>query len=217
MSTTLSKIWLSVGPFFRSFDHNSLVSCPFLTHKVSNRSSHHVLQSGPEKVSSIQFLVWSTVRSNLGQTWSTLVKLGRIWSKLSKLWEMCLGPHFEGFWAWWTLVGLETARSNLGQPWSTLVKLGQTSPNSGKCILGRISRVFGHSGPQSGQKRLGQTPVNTRSTLVKLGQSLPNFGKCVPDHVLGLFGMISFRRIRPTWLGLPHFTCRHPRKSREKK
>ena len=130
---------------------------------------------------------------------------------------MCLGPHFEGFWAWWTLVGLETARSNLGQPWSTLVKLGQTSPNSGKCILGRISRVFGHSGPQSGQKRLGQTPVNTRSTLVKLGQSLPNFGKCVPDHVLGLFGMISFRRIRPTWLGLPRFTCRDPRKSRGKK
>uniref|UniRef100_A0A2N9I5L1 Uncharacterized protein n=1 Tax=Fagus sylvatica TaxID=28930 RepID=A0A2N9I5L1_FAGSY len=27
--------------------------------------------------SSIQFLVWSTVRSNLGQTWSTLVKLGQ--------------------------------------------------------------------------------------------------------------------------------------------
>ena len=26
----------SVGPFFRSFDHNSLVSCPFLTRKVSN-------------------------------------------------------------------------------------------------------------------------------------------------------------------------------------
>ena len=38
-------------------------------------------------------------------------------------------------------------RSNLGQPWSTLVKLGQTSPNSGKCILGHVSRVFGHSGP----------------------------------------------------------------------
>uniref|UniRef100_A0A2N9HSM5 Uncharacterized protein n=1 Tax=Fagus sylvatica TaxID=28930 RepID=A0A2N9HSM5_FAGSY len=66
--------------------------------------------------------------------WSTLVKLGRIWSKPSKLWEMCPGPHFEGFWAWWTLVGLETARSNLGQSWSTLVKLGQTS--------GNVSRTF---------------------------------------------------------------------------
>uniref|UniRef100_A0A2N9IGM1 Aminotransferase-like plant mobile domain-containing protein n=1 Tax=Fagus sylvatica TaxID=28930 RepID=A0A2N9IGM1_FAGSY len=92
-------------------------------------------------VSSIQFLVWSTVRSNLGQTWSTLVKLGRIWSKLSKLLEMYPGLHFKGFWARWVLVGLETARSNLGQTlvnpsqtWSTLVKLGQT--------LGNVSRTF---------------------------------------------------------------------------
>uniref|UniRef100_A0A2N9F5U4 Uncharacterized protein n=1 Tax=Fagus sylvatica TaxID=28930 RepID=A0A2N9F5U4_FAGSY len=43
------------------------------------------------------FLVWSTVRSNLGQT---LVKLGRIWSKLSKLLEMYPGLHVsKGFWA----------------------------------------------------------------------------------------------------------------------
>jgi hypothetical protein len=92
-------------------------------------------------VSSIQFLVWSIVRSNLGQTWSTLVKLGRIWSKLSKLLEVYPGLHFKGFWARRTLVGLETARSNLGQTsvnssqtWSTLVKLGQT--------LGNVSRTF---------------------------------------------------------------------------
>jgi hypothetical protein len=85
LSTTLSKIWLSVGPFFRSFDHNSLVSRPFLARKVSNRRSHYVLQNGPGVVSLIQLSVWSTVRSNLGQTWSTLVKLGRIWSKPSKI------------------------------------------------------------------------------------------------------------------------------------
>jgi hypothetical protein len=95
-------------------------------------------------VSSIQFLVWSMVRSNLvnlGQTWSTLVKLGRIWSKLSKLLEMYPGLHLKGFWARWVLVGLETARSNLGQTsvnpsqtWSTLVKLGRTS--------GNVSRTF---------------------------------------------------------------------------
>ena len=141
MSTTLSKIWLSVGSVFHSFDHNSLVSHPFLARKVPNRSSHHVLQNGQGVVGSIQLLVWSTVRSNLGQTWSTLVKLGRIWSRPSKFWEMCPGPHFEGFWARWTLVGLETARSNpsqtsvnSGQTWSTLVKLGQTS--------GSASRIF---------------------------------------------------------------------------
>ena len=92
-------------------------------------------------VGSIQFSVWSMVRSNLGQTWSTLVKLGRIWSKPSKLCETCPGPHFESFWARWTLVGLGTAWSNLGQTlvnlgqtWSTLVKLGQTSRN--------VSRTF---------------------------------------------------------------------------
>ena len=128
MSTTLSKIWLSVGPFFRSFNHNSLISLLFLAREVPNRSSHHVLQNGQGAVSSIRLSVWSTVRSNLGQIRSTLVKLGRIWSKPSKLWEMCPRPHFEGFWTWWTLVGLETARSNLGQPWSILVKLQETRP-----------------------------------------------------------------------------------------
>uniref|UniRef100_A0A2N9JAC9 Uncharacterized protein n=1 Tax=Fagus sylvatica TaxID=28930 RepID=A0A2N9JAC9_FAGSY len=55
----------------------------------------------------------------------------------------------------------------LGQPWSNLVEFGQSSPNSGKCIPDRVSRVFGHSGPQSGQKRSGQT-------LVKLGQPWSN-------------------------------------------
>uniref|UniRef100_A0A2N9HYW3 Uncharacterized protein n=1 Tax=Fagus sylvatica TaxID=28930 RepID=A0A2N9HYW3_FAGSY len=43
-------------------------------------------------------------------------------------------------------------------------------------------------GPQSGQKRLGQTLVKLWSTLVKLGQSSPNFGKCIPDHVLRVSG-----------------------------
>ena len=39
---------------------------------------------------------------------------------------MCPVPHFEGFWAWRTLIGLETARSNLGQ---TLVNPSQTWSN----------------------------------------------------------------------------------------
>jgi hypothetical protein len=81
---------------------------------------------------SVRFSLWSSQRS--GQTWSTLVKLGRIWSKPSKLWEMCPGPHFEGFWTWWTLVGLEMARSNLGQPWSNLVNPSQTWSNFGKHV-----------------------------------------------------------------------------------
>uniref|UniRef100_A0A2N9J696 Uncharacterized protein n=1 Tax=Fagus sylvatica TaxID=28930 RepID=A0A2N9J696_FAGSY len=66
-------------PYAKGFDHNSLVSRPFLARKVSNRSSHHVLQNGQGAVSSIQLSVWSTVRSNLGQTWSNL---GQPWSNL---------------------------------------------------------------------------------------------------------------------------------------
>uniref|UniRef100_A0A2N9HF55 Uncharacterized protein n=1 Tax=Fagus sylvatica TaxID=28930 RepID=A0A2N9HF55_FAGSY len=96
-------------PYAKGFDHNFLVSRPFWARKVSNRSSHYVLQNGPGAVGSIQFSVWSTVRSNLGQTWSTLVEFG------------------------------------------------QNSPNSGKCIPNRVSRVFGPDGPQSGWERLGQT------------------------------------------------------------
>ena len=41
------------------------------------------------------------------------------------------GLYFDGFWARWVLVGLETARSNLDQ---TSVNLGQT--------LGNVSRTF---------------------------------------------------------------------------
>uniref|UniRef100_A0A2N9F5Q4 Uncharacterized protein n=1 Tax=Fagus sylvatica TaxID=28930 RepID=A0A2N9F5Q4_FAGSY len=78
---------------------------------------------------SVRFSFWSGQRSghlvNLGQTWSNLVKA------LSKLWEMYPGPHFEGFWAWWTLVGLETAWSN---PRSNLVNPSQTWSNLGKCV-----------------------------------------------------------------------------------
>uniref|UniRef100_A0A2N9ISB9 Uncharacterized protein n=1 Tax=Fagus sylvatica TaxID=28930 RepID=A0A2N9ISB9_FAGSY len=59
----------------------------------------------------------------------------------------------------------QQVRSNLGQ---TLVKLGQSSPNSGKCIPDHVLRVFWHSGPQSGQKRLGQTSVNLGQTWSKL-------------------------------------------------
>uniref|UniRef100_A0A2N9HTR4 Uncharacterized protein n=1 Tax=Fagus sylvatica TaxID=28930 RepID=A0A2N9HTR4_FAGSY len=117
LSTILTKIWLSVGPFFRSFGHNSLVSRPFSTRKVRNRSSHHVSirigQGGGQFDSSFR----SGQRSGqtlvkLGQPWSNLVEFGQ---SSPKLWEMYPGPRFKGFWAWWVLVGLETARSNLGQ------------------------------------------------------------------------------------------------------
>uniref|UniRef100_A0A2N9FYT7 Uncharacterized protein n=1 Tax=Fagus sylvatica TaxID=28930 RepID=A0A2N9FYT7_FAGSY len=72
---------------------------------------------------SVRSSFWSGQRS--GQT---LVKLGRIWSKLSKLLEMYPGLHFKGFWARWALVGSNSVKP--GQTWSTL----QTWSNLGKCV-----------------------------------------------------------------------------------
>uniref|UniRef100_A0A2N9J683 Uncharacterized protein n=1 Tax=Fagus sylvatica TaxID=28930 RepID=A0A2N9J683_FAGSY len=136
-----------------------------------------ILRTEAGAVSSIQLSVWSTVRSNLGQTWSTL---GLNWSNLSKLWEMYPGPRFEG---------------------------------------------FGYSGPQSGQKRLGQTsvklgqlrsnlvnPSQTWSTLVKLGQISGNVSQdLLLEVILTWWALVGSGRLR---FGLPRFACRHPRKSR---
>ena len=87
--------------------------------------------------------------------------------------------------------GLVKPQSNLvklGQPWSNLVKLGRYSPNSWKCISGRVSRVFGHSGPQLGQEQLSQPLVKLGqpwSNLVNPSQIWSNFGKCVSNLLLG--------------------------------
>uniref|UniRef100_A0A2N9FXR8 Reverse transcriptase Ty1/copia-type domain-containing protein n=1 Tax=Fagus sylvatica TaxID=28930 RepID=A0A2N9FXR8_FAGSY len=62
----------------------------------------------------------------------------------------------------------------LGQLRSNLVNSGQNSPNSGKCIPDRVLRVFGYSGPQSGQKWLRSNLGQTWSTPVKLGQPWSN-------------------------------------------
>jgi hypothetical protein len=130
-------------------------------------------------VSSIQFLVWSTVRSNLGQTWSTLVKLGRTWSKLSKLLEVYPGLHFKGFWARWVLVGLEMAWSNLGQTlvnssqtWSTLVKLGQT--------LGNVSRTFFFGSIR------GDEPSSEQADLVRVVSFCVPTPEKIPGVKMGL-------------------------------
>uniref|UniRef100_A0A2N9FJF4 Uncharacterized protein n=1 Tax=Fagus sylvatica TaxID=28930 RepID=A0A2N9FJF4_FAGSY len=151
--------------------------------EASLGSQDMILRTGgrrnvPYAKGSIQFLVWSTVRSNLGQTWSTLVKLGRIWSNSPNSLEMYPGLHFKGFWARRTLVGLETARSNLGQTsvnpsqtWSTLVKLGQT--------LGNVSRtfflgVFDADEPSSDQTGLVRAVSFCAPTPEKIPGSLPD-------------------------------------------
>ena len=101
------------------------------------------------KERSVRFSFWSVQWFD-----QTLVKLGQIWSKLSELWEMYPRPHFEGFSAWWTLVGLGTAWSNpgqhsvnLGQTWSTLVGFREM-------CLGPRFEVICRGGPSSNQAGL---------------------------------------------------------------
>uniref|UniRef100_A0A2N9GAQ6 Aminotransferase-like plant mobile domain-containing protein n=1 Tax=Fagus sylvatica TaxID=28930 RepID=A0A2N9GAQ6_FAGSY len=75
-------------PYAKGFDHNSLVSRPFLARKVSNRSSHHVLQNGLGAVDLVglerlgQILGQTSV--NPSQTWSTLVKPGQTLGNVSR-------------------------------------------------------------------------------------------------------------------------------------
>uniref|UniRef100_A0A2N9ERE0 Aminotransferase-like plant mobile domain-containing protein n=1 Tax=Fagus sylvatica TaxID=28930 RepID=A0A2N9ERE0_FAGSY len=102
----------------------------------------------------------------------------------------------------------------LGQPWSNLVRFGQNPPNSGKCIPGRVLRVFGHSGPQSGQKRLGQPLVKLSQPWSNLVNPSQTSGNVSRTFFLGLFDVANPRRIRPAWFGLSYFACQHPRKSR---
>ena len=140
MSTTLNKIWQNVGPLSHGFAHNSLVSCLFLTRKVLNRSSHHALHIDQGVVSLVQLSVWSTVWSNLGQTWSILVKLGQTWSNLVKLGQnppnsgKCApDPILSFFWCGGPPSGRLGSVNILvkpGQTWLSLVNLGQTPRNA---------------------------------------------------------------------------------------
>uniref|UniRef100_A0A2N9H4A8 Uncharacterized protein n=1 Tax=Fagus sylvatica TaxID=28930 RepID=A0A2N9H4A8_FAGSY len=153
-------------PHAKGFDHNSLVSRPFLARKVSNRSSHHVLQNGQGAVSSIQLSVWSMVRSNLGQTWSNLVKilltLGNVsWAAFRGL-SGIVGPSR-------VRNGLVKPWSNLvnsGQTWSTLVKLGQIL---GNVFPDPVLRLFGVMSP----RRIRPTWFGLSSFCVPTPEKIP--------------------------------------------
>uniref|UniRef100_A0A2N9GV34 Uncharacterized protein n=1 Tax=Fagus sylvatica TaxID=28930 RepID=A0A2N9GV34_FAGSY len=157
-------------PYAKGFDHNSLVSCPFLARKVSNRSSHHVLQNGQGAVSSIQLSVWSMVRSNLGQTWSNLVKilltLGNVsWAAFRGL-SGIVGPSR-------VRNGLVKPWSNLvnsGQTWSTLVKLGQIL---GNVFQDPVLRLFGVMNP----RRIRLTWFRAVSFCVPTPEKIPGISR----------------------------------------
>ena len=92
---------------------------------------HFLIEIPVDQGSSSLTKVWS----NLGQTRSTLVKLGQIWSKLSELWEMHPGPCFTGFFGTVdpSRVGNGSVKPrstsiNLGQPWENLVGFWEMCP-----------------------------------------------------------------------------------------
>uniref|UniRef100_A0A2N9HAJ4 Uncharacterized protein n=1 Tax=Fagus sylvatica TaxID=28930 RepID=A0A2N9HAJ4_FAGSY len=102
---------------------------------------------------------------------------------------------------------------NLGQTWSNLVK---SSPNSWEMYPGpRFEGFWARWDPsrvETARSNLGQTLVNsgqTWSTLVKLGQTLGNVSR---TFFWGVFDVMSPRRIRPAWFGLPSFCVPTPEK-----
>uniref|UniRef100_A0A2N9HW49 Integrase catalytic domain-containing protein n=1 Tax=Fagus sylvatica TaxID=28930 RepID=A0A2N9HW49_FAGSY len=112
-------------PYAKGFDHNFLVSRPFWARKVSNRSSHYVLQNGQ---GSGQFdSAFGLVNSQV-KPWSNLVNLGQPWSNLVKTLQT-LGnvsrTAFQGFLGQmdpsqgWERLGQTSVKLR-----STLVKLG---------------------------------------------------------------------------------------------
>uniref|UniRef100_A0A2N9ETI7 Uncharacterized protein n=1 Tax=Fagus sylvatica TaxID=28930 RepID=A0A2N9ETI7_FAGSY len=121
------------------FDHNSLVSRPFLARKAPNRSSHHALQNGQ---GSGQFDSAFGLVNGSVKPWSNLVNLGQTWSNLVKALQnsgKCVPDHILR--VFWDMVdpsrvgnGSVKPRSNLGQPWSNLVNPSQTWSNFGKCV-----------------------------------------------------------------------------------
>uniref|UniRef100_A0A2N9GHY3 Uncharacterized protein n=1 Tax=Fagus sylvatica TaxID=28930 RepID=A0A2N9GHY3_FAGSY len=117
-------------PYAKGFDHNFLVSRPFWARKVSNRSSHYVLQNGQGSGQFDSVFGLVKVRSNLGQTWSTLVEFGSPNSGNVNRVSRVFGP--DGPQSGWERLGQTLVKLR-----STLVKLGQLGQT-----LGNVSWTF---------------------------------------------------------------------------
>ena len=137
-SQNLAKCWI----VFHGFAYNSLVSRPFSTRKVSNRSSHHVLRNGQRggQFDSAFGLVNGLVNSPV-KSWSNLVNLGQPWSNLVKAFQILGNVSRTTFRGFLGTVGpcrvgdgSVKPRSNFGQPRSNLVNPSQTWSNLGKCV-----------------------------------------------------------------------------------
>jgi hypothetical protein len=141
LSTTLSKIWLSVGPFFHSFDHNSLVSRRFWPVKCRIEALITFFRMVKER--SVQFSFRSGQRS--GQT---LVKLSQPWSNLVKILRTLGNVSWAAFRGFLGIADPSRVRNGLVKPRSNLVNSGQTWSDLGKCVPDPVLRLFGVMSPR---------------------------------------------------------------------
>uniref|UniRef100_A0A2N9GK88 Uncharacterized protein n=1 Tax=Fagus sylvatica TaxID=28930 RepID=A0A2N9GK88_FAGSY len=113
-------------PYAKGFDHNSLVSRPFLARKVSNRSSHHVLQNGQ---GSGQFDSAFGLVNGPVKPWSNLVNLGQTWSNLVKALQTLGNVSRTTFRGFLGIAGPSRVRNGSVKPGQTSVNPGQTWSN----------------------------------------------------------------------------------------
>jgi hypothetical protein len=128
LSTTLSKIWLSVGPLFTVLSITPSFLVRFLPVKYRIKALDVLYPM--VKWWSTKFSFWSgqhlgQTSIKFGQPWSNLVKVGQTSPNSGK----CVpGLRPEVLSVWWVPVGsdrLGQTSVKLGQTWLTLVKFGQ--------------------------------------------------------------------------------------------
>uniref|UniRef100_A0A2N9FAA6 Uncharacterized protein n=1 Tax=Fagus sylvatica TaxID=28930 RepID=A0A2N9FAA6_FAGSY len=197
--TLCASVATSVGKF-RKFQHSLISSACF--HARGRRSSRCRISTILVSSESLRYLLFNGTqalhRGELGFARYDLAN--RRPSECS----LCQGGWSvrSSFWS-----GQRSGQTlvKLGQPWSNLVEFGQSSPNSGKCIPDRVSRVSGHRwalvGSGNGLVNPWSNLVNPGQTLVNPSQTWSNLGKCVSDLLLGStaknlpqFRVISVRR-----------------------
>uniref|UniRef100_A0A2N9GKC5 Aminotransferase-like plant mobile domain-containing protein n=1 Tax=Fagus sylvatica TaxID=28930 RepID=A0A2N9GKC5_FAGSY len=166
-----------------------LVSRPFSTRKVSNRSSHHVLQNGQGAVSSIQLfglvngVQWALVgsgngsvkpRSNLRSTlWSNLVNLGQTWSEP---WEMCPGPSSWEYLMWQALVRIRPA-------WFGLPRFACRHPRKSRGRAVRLGlRASPSGGPNGHSKGLEKIGRDAKRWIVARKDEMARVWELARDH-----------------------------------
>ena len=124
-------------------------------------------------VSPIQFSVWSIVWSNLGQTWSNLVKALRTLGNVSR----------TMFWGFLGIVDPTWVKNGLVKPRSNLVKALWTLGNVSWTTFWGFLDIVSPSRVRNSLVKLGQlrsnlvNPGQTWSTLVKLGQISGNVSR----------------------------------------